>query len=75
MRPRIQRNLVASSNTGSQAAEMAAYNRREYNKLSCQQTSSLEESKPYTYILGVKVILGKSITVDDCKKASIKVYF
>lgn len=70
MRPRIQRNLVASSNTGSQAAEMAAYNRREYNKLSCKST----ENKPYTYILGVKVYLGTTITIDDCRKANLKIY-
>lgn len=75
MRPRIQRGLVASSNTGSRADEMAAHNRREYNKLSCQSTSSIEESKPYTYILGVKVILGTSITIDDCRKANLKIYF
>lgn len=75
MRPRIQRNLVASSNTDSRAAEMAAHNRREYNKLQCQSTSSIEESRPYTYILGVKVILGTSITIDDCRKANLKIYF
>lgn len=74
MRPRIQRNLVASSNSDSRAAEMAAYNRREHNRLSCQSTSSIGESRPYTYILGVKVILGTSITIEDCKKASIKIY-
>lgn len=75
MRPRIQRNLIASSNTDSRAAEMAAYNRREYNKLHCQSTSSIEDSRPYTIILGVKVILGvSSITLEDCRKANLKVY-
>lgn len=75
MRPRIQRNLIASSNTDSRAAEMAAYNRREYNKLRCQSTSSIEDSRPYTIILGVKVILGvSSITLEDCRKANLKVY-
>jgi hypothetical protein len=76
MRPRIQKNLVASSNTGSRADEMAAHNRREYNKLQCQSTSSIttEDSRPYTIILGVKVILGASITLEDCRKAGLKIY-
>ena len=76
MRPRIQKNLVASSNTGSRADEMAAYNRRKYNKLQCQSTSSItaEDSRPYTIILGVKVILGASITFEDCRKAGLKTY-
>jgi hypothetical protein len=77
MRPRIQRNLIASSNTGSRADEMAAHNRREYNKLQCQSTSSIttEDSRPYTIIWGVKVILGaSSITLEDCKKANLRVY-
>lgn len=76
MRPRIQKNLVASSNTGSRADEMAAHNRREYNKLQCQSTSSIttEDSRPYTIILGVKVILGASITHEDCRKAGLKIY-
>lgn len=52
MRPRIQRGLVASSNAGSRADEMAAHNRREYNKLHSQTTSSIatEDSRPYTII-------------------------
>lgn len=74
MRPRIQRNLVASSNMGSRADEMAAHNRREYNKISCQSSSSLGENRFYTYILGVKVILGTSITIDDCRRANLKIY-
>lgn len=77
MRPRIQRGLVASSNAGSMADEMAAHNRREYHKLSCQPTSSThtEDSRPYTYILGIRVILGQSsITLEDCKKANLRIY-
>lgn len=76
MRPRIQRNLIATSNTGSLADEMAAHNRREYNKLQCQSTSSVNtvDSRPYTYILGRRVIIGTSITLEDCKKANLKVY-
>lgn len=77
MRPRIQRGLVASSNTGSRADEMAAHNRREYNKLHSQTASSTatEDSKPYTIIWGVRVFLGfSSITLEDCIKANLKVY-
>lgn len=77
MRPRIQRGLIASSNSGSRADEMAAHNRREYNKLQCQSTSSTttEDSRPYTIIWGVRVFLGfSSITLEDCIKANLKVY-
>lgn len=76
MRPRIQRNLIATSNTGSLADEMAAHNRKEYNKLQCQSTSSVAtvDSRPYTYILGRRVIIGTSITLEDCKKANLKVF-
>ena len=75
MRPRIQRGLVASSNVGSRADEMAAYNRREYNKLQNTTTSSIEDSRPYTIIWGVRVFLGfSSITLEDCIKANLKVY-
>lgn len=77
MRPRIQRNLIASSNAGSRADEMAAHNRKEYNKLQCQSTSSIatEDSRPYTIIWGVRIFLGfSSITLEDCIKANLKVY-
>ena len=75
MRPRIQRGLIASSNSGSRADEMAAHNRREYNKLQCQSTSSIEDSRPYTIIWGVRVFLGfSSITLEDCIKANLRVY-
>lgn len=77
MRPRIQRGLVASSNVGSRADEMAAHNRREYNKLHSQTTSSIatEDSRPYTIIWGVRVFLGfSSITLEDCIKANLRVY-
>lgn len=77
MRPRIQRNLIASSNAGSRADEMAAHNRREYNKLHSQTTSSIatEDSRPYTIIWGVRIFLGfSSITLEDCIKANLRVY-
>lgn len=75
MRPRIQRNLVASSNMGSRADEMAAHNRREYNKISCKSAHTFEDTKPYIKIWGVKVFLGySSITLEDCVKANLKVY-
>ena len=77
MRPRIQRNLIASSNSGSRTDEMAAHNRREYNKLHSQTTSSIatEDNRPYTIIWGVRVFLGfSSITLEDCRKANLKVY-
>lgn len=75
MRPRIQRGLVASSNPDSSAGKIAAHNRREYNKLSNTTTSSIEDSRPYTIIWGVRVFLGfSSITLEDCIKANLKVY-
>ena len=71
MRPRIKMNLVASSNAGSRADEMAAHNRREFNK----QLSETEDNRPYTTIFGRKVILGtSSITLEDCYNANLKVF-
>ena len=76
MRPRINKNLIASSNIGSSSAKIAQHNRQEHYKshLFISKTPKLEIGDiHYVTIFGKELIIGKDITLQEVKNAKLTI--
>lgn len=69
MRPRINKNLVGSSELDSPSAKIATHNRTFMSK------SSLPEKKEIHYItfFGKEYIIGKDITLEEVRNANLTI--
>lgn len=68
MRPRINKNLVGSSELDSSSAKIVRYN-------TFMSKSSLPEKREINYItfFGKEYIIGKDISLDEVKKANLTI--